>query len=61
MRTIRRSVRGWAANVVAEQNKHKEQVVDEYNFLCPAVKLESYMELMVKLEINARCTGRITN
>jgi hypothetical protein len=31
--TLRRMVRGWANNVVAELNKHKQAVVSEYNWL----------------------------
>jgi hypothetical protein len=31
--TLRRMVRGWANNVVAELNKHKHAVVVEYNVL----------------------------
>jgi hypothetical protein len=31
IRSLRRIVRGWANNVVAELNKHKQQVAVEYN------------------------------
>jgi hypothetical protein len=33
VRTLRILVRGWADNVVAELNKHKQEVVAEYNLL----------------------------
>lgn len=33
IRTFRRIVRGWAANVVAELNKSKKDIADEYNIL----------------------------
>jgi hypothetical protein len=31
VRVLRRTVRGWASNVVAELNKHKQEVAAEYN------------------------------
>jgi hypothetical protein len=33
VRTLRRLVRGWANNVVAELNRHKQSVAAEYNAL----------------------------
>jgi hypothetical protein len=33
VRTFRRLVRGWATNVVAELNKQKSSLVEEYNRL----------------------------
>jgi hypothetical protein len=33
IRNFRRLVRGWAANVIAELNKHKQVIAAEYNLL----------------------------
>jgi hypothetical protein len=33
IRTLRKQVRGWASNVVAELNKYKQEIVVEYNWL----------------------------
>jgi hypothetical protein len=33
VRVLRRTVRGWDSNVVAELNKHKQEVAAEYNWL----------------------------
>jgi hypothetical protein len=33
IRILRKQVRGWANNVVAEMNKHKQEVYMEYNWL----------------------------
>jgi hypothetical protein len=33
IRTLRRMIRGWASNVVAELNKYKSEVATEYNIL----------------------------
>lgn len=33
IRLLRKSIRGWAANVVAEMNRHKSQISEEFNKL----------------------------
>jgi hypothetical protein len=33
IRTLRKQVRGWASNVVAELNKYKQEIDVEYNWL----------------------------
>jgi RNA:NAD 2'-phosphotransferase (TPT1/KptA family) len=33
VRVLRRILRGWASNVIAELNKHKQEVAAEYNWL----------------------------
>ena len=48
IRTFIRLTRGWASNIVAEQNKLKQMIVEEYNKL----DLESEVRSLSELEVN---------
>ena len=48
MRNFRRLTQGWVSNVIAEQNRHKQQIAEEYNNLDLAVE----SRILFKSEVN---------